>query len=187
MKQYCVKVGQTNFRPIDNPLPRFRCKGFAVQVRFTEDAWWSIDEVGGDADHYDELKLKGLTNFFSANNEDTVWYTWRPLPEKYTWRVTPYLNYPKSKAVFGDPVTVTLQDVFDGVCGFRSGGKVEYTSTVISNTGTKTTLVQSFDFKPAYIMRETGTYFGGANNAEGPFGGKAHKDMCLFIDFNVLR
>lgn len=189
MKKYTIRKGDTNFKPYDNFLPRIRPLGFVVEFKFDPSAWWSPESWDNDADYNDELKLKGLTDFWSANDNHSAMVSWRPVADQpNTWRVSPYLNYPGTTRTIGEPLIVRGNDSGKFVVTFKEDGTVHYIGTVTSSTGvTKGLPRQVFPFQRTRVMREVGTWFGGANNSAGPYGGKAHKDMTVFIDFSITK
>ncbi len=176
MVTYSVHTGQTNFRPLENPLPRFNAKGFELEFLFHKGGWCSREEWGGDQDYYDWQKLKGLTGFFSLNNRNSAMFAFRYGEQEESYQIAPYTNFKGRWKVSqeiiilaGQPVTVQAVFGKDKVTYYYGPLRVEH------------------DFKRRLVMREIGTYAGGANNAPGPHGGQAFKDMKIDIDFKVTK
>lgn len=189
MKKYTIRKGDTNFKPYDNFLPRIRPLGFVVEFKFDPSAWWSKESWDNDADYEDELKLKGLTDYWSTNDKHTAMLSWRPISDQpNTWRVSPYLNYPNTTRTIGEPLIVRGNDAGKFTVIFKENGTVDYVGEAITSLGDRKVIPrQNFPFQRTRVMREVGTWFGGQNNADGPYGGKAHKDMCLFIGFSIIK
>ena len=178
-KQYDIKEGQQNFSPKESFWPIYRPKGFRLTAILDESCWYSKEDwtLDYDKDWHDYNKLKGVTNYFTLNNHTSALIAWRPNKEPYHFDIAAYTNFPKTNWIIGEPVIVEAGQEFSAE-GLLSRRKVSYTIQ-----GEKTE--HSFA-KRLWFGRETGTWIGGANNSEGPFGGEASQDMKMWIQFNML-
>lgn len=173
MQEYVLTAGRQNFRPNESIRPRFDADTMIVVARFDPSAWWSLEEWDGDRDWYDWNKLKGLTAFWSANNKQTAMFAWRPGPTPDTWQIVAYTNDEAGGRKVGRPITVGKDDLFVGYI-YWSEQEVTYRygDQVVSH------LLE----RPG-MLRETGTWLGGADNdPQGlPYGGAAHREMRLYV------
>ena len=179
LRQYNVKKGNHNFTPNESLWPVYRPKGFKVTAVLDESCYYSKEDwtLDYDRDWHDWNKLKGITNFFTANNHTSALIAWRPDEKENHFQVAAYTNYPKSKWIVGDPVIVEAGQSFSATVEL-SRRKVKYT---IEGQVTEHSFVRRI-----WMGRRTGTWMGGANNAEGPFGGVASQDMKMWIKFETL-
>ena len=176
---YTISPGQSNFRPLENPLPRFQ-RGFEIAVRFDESCWWSAEDWEGDQDRQDWNKLKGLAYYFGLNNHRSAMIAWRPSERENTFEVTAYTNNKRGGwKTTGNPVEVVAGEVFYA-SGNITGRLVEYSITSYGRTSLYT---HPWDKVWLNVYREVGTSIGGANNSPGPYGGEATQDMKMEIDF----
>ncbi len=175
MKDYVVEAGRQNFRPNESILPRIAAKGMEVYAVFDSSSWWSIDDWNGDRDYYDWNKLKGLTAYWSTNNRQTAMFAWRPDSTAYTIQVTAYTNDKKGGWTAGPPVRVRCGDLFTGI--------INWTSRKASYQYGEESVIH--DLRRPYVTRETGTWIGGGNNSEGPYGGQAHKEMKVSVETRI--
>jgi hypothetical protein len=183
MVTYSIHPGQTNFRPLENPLPRFKVKGFTFSAKFLPGGWCSKEEWEGDADWFDWQKLKGITKFGSANNKQTAFIAFRFGVKPETYEITAYTNDSKAGWVVSkDIIIIETGEVIAGSCDFKDNQAVYD----IKSEGGEF-LKESHTLKNFCIGREVGTFAGGANNSPGPFGGVAFKKMQIEIDFNILK
>jgi|GEM_PF-6879906 len=177
LKEYNIKQGKQNFSPTESIWPIYRPKGFDLVAVLDSSCWYSQEDwtYDVDGDWYDWNKLKGITNYFTPNNHTSALIAWRPDTIPYHFQIAPYTNYPKATWTVGDPVVVAANMPINCSADF-SKRKVEYT---IQDQETTHGFARRI-----WFGRETGTWMGGANNSEGPFGGPASKDMWLWVDFS---
>ena len=179
---YTILPGQSNFRPLENPKPR-RCSGFEVAFRFAPSCWWSVEDWEGDKDREDWNKLKGLTYFFSANNRCSAMIAWRPADDMNVFEVTAYTNDKKGGwEVTGQPVRIYAGEVCYARC-YLGPRWIEYE---VEYFGVKTRYAHAWNRPWLKLFREIGTSIGGANNAEGPYGGEATQPMEMEIAFQTI-
>ena len=184
MTEYTIAPGQSNFRPLENPAPRWNVSGFRVAFRFDASCWWSVEDWEGDKDRDDWNKLKGLTYFFSSNNRCSALIAWRPGKRENVFEVTAYTNDKRGGfTVTGQPVEVYAGELVYADC-YISPNRVHYT---ISYFGVETKYEHDFSRPWLKVFREVGTSIGGANNSPGKYGGYATQDMKLWADFEVVR
>ncbi len=182
MTTYTVKAGQTNFRPLESLMPHWDVAGFSVVSVIHPGAWASLADFGGDRDRDDWQKLKGLTSYFSANNKDTAYIVFAYDDEPGFYKAAGYTNFPGAKWTVGKPVRFKEGEPLYAQVDFWKN-RVQYR---ISSAHGNETYFHDFKTKGLIVSRECGTYAGGANNAEGPHGGKAFKDMSIDISFKVF-
>ena len=176
MITYQIKPGQKNFRPFENPLPRFGATGFELELIIEPGGWCSLDDWQGDRDYYDWQKVKGLTSYFSPNHCRTAMFAFRFGEQEETYQIAAYTNFPGKTRTVGPVLEVQAgEKVFAQAVLNRQEAIYYYGSHRVVH-----------DFKRAWIMREVGTYAGGADNATGPFGGRAVKPLTLNLAFSIL-
>lgn len=175
MKEYTVEAGEQNFKPNESILPFFAPKGFDVLAVFDSSAWYSLDDWEGDRDWYDWNKLSGLTNYLSQNNKQTAMFAWRPDSTAYLIQVAAYTNDKRGGFTPGPVERVP--------CGKLFIGKVNWSSRIARYTYGEHAV--DHNVTRPWISRHTGTWIGGANNAAGPYGGAAHKEMKLSVEMRV--
>lgn len=179
LRQYNVKKGKQNFSPNESLWPVYRPKGFQLTAVLDSSCWYSQEDWTTDLDRdwYDWNKLKGVTNYFTANNHTSALIAWRPDEKENHFQIAAYTNFPKTNWIVGEPVIVKAGQEFSAE-GMISRRKVNYT---IQDQKTEHPFARRI-----WFGRETGTWIGGANNSEGPFGGEASQDMKMWIDFEIL-
>lgn len=173
--EYTVQPGKQNFRPGESIFPRFAPKGFQVAVVFDSSAWYGPDEWEGDQDWSDWNKLYGLTNYLTPNNRQTAMLAWRPDERSYVIQVTAYTNDKAGGWKTGPVELVPVGKLFIGdVTWLSEIANYEYGETAVDHK-----------LPRPRVARETGTWIGGANNAPGPYGGRAHKEMKILLETSV--
>ena len=171
---YTIAPGQSNFRPLENPMPRC-ASGFQLEARFDESCWWPETPENRD-DRQDWNKLKGFTHFFGANNRRSVMIAWRPGKLKNVIEVTAYTNDKRGGwKVTGNPVEVYAGQVFSARCDLV-GKKAHY---VIQSFGLTSAYTHDWDRPSILVFREVGTWIGGS--------GTAPQSMKLEVDFRILK
>ena len=178
-KRYEIKKGQQNFSPKESWNPIYRPKGFRLTAVLDESCYYSNEDwtLNFDRDWNDWNKLKGVTNYFTLNNHTSALIAWRPDEKKNHFQFVAYTNFPKTNWIVGEPVIVEAGQEFSAE-GILSRRRVNYT---IQGQKTEHPFARRL-----WFGRETGTWIGGANNSEGPFGGEASQDMKMWINFEIL-
>lgn len=180
--EYTIKAGDKNFRPLESWKPYFFPKSFTGSCTLTESCWWSIEDWKRDQDIKDWRKIKGLTSYFSPNNRHSSMIAWATDPQENVFRICAYTNYSGSSRQVSDFITVKAGEEFRFNASM-SGNTVGY--RIWRSGEAKAALMVYHDFKRPCVGREIGTWFGGANNAEGPYGDVATQDMNMFISFKI--
>lgn len=171
---YTIAPGQNNFRPLENPLPRF-ASGFELVARFDPSCWWP-ETPDNRKSREDWNKLKGLTYFFGPNNRRSAMIAWRPGKLEGVIEVTAYTNDKRGGwKTTGHPVEVYVDQVFTASCNLKAREAWYY----ISSYGRTTLYTHLWDAPRLKVFREVGTWIGG--------NGAAPKAMRLEIDFNILK
>ncbi len=174
MTEYTIAPGQNNFRPLENPLPRF-ASGFELVARFDPSCWWP-ETPDNRKSREDWNKLKGLTYFFGPNNRRSAMIAWRPGKLEGVIEVTAYTNDKKGGwKTTGQPVEVYVEQVFTASCNLQGKG-AHYAIQSFSRT---TLYTHPWDAPWLKVFREVGTWIGGS--------GAAAQEMSLEIDFNILK
>lgn len=176
LKEYNVKKGNQNFKPNESLWPVMNPKGFKLDAMIDSSCWYSLEDWNNDRDWFDYNKLKGITNYFTANNHTSALIAWRPHTEPYKFQIAAYTNYPKSGWTIGKPVTVAANTIFS--C------EADLTKKKVTYSIQGQTTEHAFA-KRIWMARRTGTWMGGANNSDGPYGGAASKDMKMWIEFDL--
>ena len=183
MKRYSIKAGQRNFRPTESWWPVFNPKGFEIEFEIEPGGWASLEEWGNDRDWDDKMKVRGLTAYFGPNNSRSamIAFSYGTAPE--TWEISGYTNYPGSD-IQRDGESLIIRS------GTRCKAKAEFHRNkvlyLIEYEGKRVEVEHRF-VRKLRVARQVGTYPGGTNNAPGPHGGRAFKDMSMLIDFKVIK
>lgn len=183
MREYTIKAGDKNYQPLESWWPILSPKGFDVEFEIRPGGWASLEDWGGDRDWFDKMKLKGLTSYFGPNNSRSAMIAFAYGEEPETWVISGYTNYPGSD----------IQRQGESVI-IRSGTRCKAKARLYRNKviywieyeGRTIEIHHSF-VRRLRIAREVGTYPGGSNNADGPHGGRAFKDMSIGIAFKVIK
>jgi hypothetical protein len=103
MKTYSIKKRRTAFRPMASLFPALTCSGFSFTAILDSSCWFSAEDVGGDKDRADWLKLTGITAAFSLNNHRSALIAWRPTDVPDTFAITAYTNNKRGGWKIGGP------------------------------------------------------------------------------------
>lgn len=166
--EYTVFEGKQDFQPNDTDLIPGSPKKVTWVVTFYPSCYYNWLP---DNDHYDMNKGGGWTEAWTANNKNTIMWAWRPAADTTLMEYVAYYNNPNGGFQF-------LTEVF------RVGLDEEFWVTIEPINGTwvfSSTHIEPFDteIEVSNSVRLVGLWIGGANNAEGPYGGKASQDMTL--------
>lgn len=181
-KEYTIEAGKQNFRPGESILPYFSVNGFEIWAVFDSSAWYSLEEWEGDSDWYDWNKLKGFSNMLSPKNKQTAMYAWRPDTRAYTIQVAAYTNDRRGGWTVGPPALIPCGQTFHGKVNWLSRKAIYEYGEVAAYS--KKEIIEH-EVKRPFIAIETGTWMGGANNAHGPYGGKATKKMKILVEMTM--
>jgi len=176
MKTYTIQPGQSNFRPLDIPWPRFGVRAFEVRAMFQPSCYYSLSEWEGDDDWYDWNKLKGITEFWTPNNCRACMVAWRPDAKREWFQVAAYVNYP------GTNVQVAHLGIIPAGVPFSVRVKMRGDEAVFEYDGDGIRKSIALAYRRPWVCREVGTWIGGADNEPGQYGGKATKYMELLAD-----
>jgi hypothetical protein len=94
----------------------------------------------------------------------------------YCFELAAYTNDRKGGWVVSDPVIVCADERAE-FYGKRDGSLMRY--LIIGPNGER--IEAAHRWKRPWVSSAINTWFGGANNSEGPFGGEAHRDMSVWI------
>lgn len=180
--EYTIQPGQSNFRPVENPMPRW-ANGFKIEARLDESCWWSEEDWQYDKDRQDWNKLKGLTWYFSSNKRCSAMIVWRPGKLENVFEITAYTNDKRGNfTVTGNPVEVYAGENFQASAEFGRRA-IQYN---ISSFGRTSIYTHAWRRPWLRIYREVGTYVGGANNSPGQYGGQATQPMKMWAKFSLI-
>ena len=150
---YTILPGQSNFRPLENPAPRF-CSSFEVAFRFAPSCWWP-ETPDNRVQRERWMKLKGFTHFFGRNNYRTVLIAFRPGKLEGVMEVIAYTNDKRGNwKTTGKPVEVHVGEVVYASCQV-AGKTAKYE---ISYFGNITKYEHPWDSHWIRIYREVGTW-----------------------------
>lgn len=189
-RTYHIKQGQKHFRPCAPIWPVAHPGGFRFEAVLHRSLWFSAEEVGGDRDRGDWLKLTGITAAFGRNNYRSALIAYRPADVEGVFAVTAYTNDKHGKWETGaagiEITTVRAGEVFTGSVLFDMSlftDTVEY--YIHTQLGTYTAK-HDFDTPLHRRYRQVGGAHGGANNSPGPYGGRAVKDGSYELGFEWI-
>lgn len=177
MTRYTVKPGKTNFWPPESWVPIYKAQAFEVEFTIQPGGWCSQEEWEGDNDWWDWWKLKGLTRLFSANNKQTAFIGFRFGKSPETYEVCGYVNDKRGGWKASPPVIICSGESNIITCLF-GGDKARYVGKGLN---------WETPFEVPKLLRETGTYAGGADNGDGVYGGYATKEMNIDIEFKIFK
>ena len=180
MKRYAIQPGQTNFRPCEPLLP-FRAKGFRGAAILDGSCWWSSEDWDGDADRKDWNKIKGVTSWATTNDRNSAMVAWRPADEQGVFEVCAYTNYPGRQRQTGQAIKIRAGERLDFECKIYAR-KAQYRFTMQGHV----LGIAGHDYRAAWLYREIGTSFGGANNSAGLYGGAATQKMVMWVEFGKI-
>ena len=183
MKKFEVKKEDSGFKRnglfyIGRPVIK---KTMVIEFIFEENCWFNWLP---DKDQYDINKLFGMTSTFSLNDIDAGLIGFYPNPDKQGYMyVTAYSNYGKDKVFIGD-TSGENKKIWMAEIPVMYKGKA-----IITNLGNKwgfeiEGVKAQHDKKKMCSYRTVGPWIGGANNEEGPHGGKASQDMTLWVNYS---
>ena len=196
LKRYSVKAGNHLFCPIRSLTP-YRKHDFAGFVEFDSSAYvhpveWSYEHEDGvslDYDYFDWNKLAGLTGYLSRPNRNSVMIAWRwAVDRPYCFELAAYTNDRKGdwRVSYEEKDEQGLRKTVTVCAGERAWffgkehrGMMLYTLVGPANRP----VVVEHPWRRPWVVAEINTWFGGANNAAGPFGGVPHRD--LFVDLHM--
>ncbi|WP_282780414.1 hypothetical protein [Phaeodactylibacter xiamenensis] len=186
-RRYHIKKGQKYFRPCVPIWPVAHPHGFEFEAVLDESLWFSKEEVGGDRDRGDWLKLTGITAAFGRNNYRSALIAYKPADVENIFQVTAYTNDKNGKWKSGkagiEITTVRAGEEFNGKAFF---GQSFFTDTVeyYIHTALGTyTAKHDFDTPWHRRYRQVGGAHGGKNNSPGPYGSRAVKNGFFELGF----
>lgn len=112
MATYSVKKGTHDFKPNDSILPTW-ASAREFLVTLTPSMWWDANDPEWlyGKDIFDHNKLFGLTGYFSANNKNSIMWSFRPWEEINQFEATPYINNRDGSFETGPPIIVNSGEV----------------------------------------------------------------------------
>lgn len=189
---YHIKEGKTDFRPREPFWPHWAV-GFEFEAVFHPSCWFSSEDVGGDDDRDDWLKLTGMTAFFSWNDHNAGMFAFRPTDAEGVMAVTGYTNDRKGNRTVGRK-SILFKEVEVGQRFYGKGmlnatwpiaaDSIDYFLDTPAGTWSAS---HRFDMPFLPLYRQIGTYWGGFNNSPGPYGGAAPWDASLELAFNWIN
>ncbi len=191
MKQYSIKKGRTAFRPIAPLLPALVYTGFEFTAVLDKSCWFSAEDVGGDKDRADWLKLTGITAAFSLNNRRSALIAFRPTDVPDVFAITAYTNDRKGGRQIGGPgfkiATVKAGEQFSGRVRFEQYPFTDAVEYYIDTPDGTFTATHDFERPWHNLYREITPWWGGANNSPGNYGGAAPKNARLKLQFEWIK
>lgn len=181
-KTFSVKQGKHRFTPIRSLCPRGFAYTFSGSVIFDSSAYvfpveyQRPDHNGIDFDYFDWNKLFGITGYLSRPNRNSAMIAWRwDVDSAYCFQLAAYTNDRHGDWRVSDPVTICAgQEAQFSMFDYK--GEALY---AIYGNGVLRT---RHPWKRPWITSEIDTWMGGENNAPGPFGGVAPRDIEIRID-----
>lgn len=168
-QNFHVNRGAHDFRPIDGNFIPHKARGYEWTIRFDKTCFYNWLP---DQDQYDTNKGGGVTKAFTSNLDQTVLWGWRPSVTKDGMEVYCYVNLETHSIIQSTLVTVP----FDSTYVVR----IEPKDGTWHYNGINT-------FVPVpKLIRRTGLWFGGNNNAPGPHGGVAPHKMHIYVKARLL-
>jgi len=189
IKAHIVRKGCKKPFPPDTGLfwPRYRVRKIdyvEIHFAFDESAFY---DWGDDMDRQDWFKLAGLTGNWLKRDKNAVMIAARSIGQ--FMQVTAYTNQAGGRRIgYGSDQHILLLRP-DEKARARiinlGNDKWEYQFFKGRESPVNNAIIHECELgKRAY---KTGIYIAGANNSEGPFGGKASQKMKIYTDFKVVK
>lgn len=191
-KTYKIDKGRKNFKPSESFFPfRATDKEVSLGLSFDSSAYFSpvtyyYDNNRLDRDYFDWHKGPGVTSFgIKPNNRNAFFLAWRPSPVKaFSWQVCVYVNDNDKGWTASPYVTVNVGEVVEAnlmLGKTRIGFHIKDPDEIH--------IQQLAEWKRPFLQcyRHAGTWIGGANNSEGPFGDEAVQDMVIYTKTVIKR
>lgn len=201
MKKYSIKEGQRDFKPFDSGILPFnlnKVKEIQITFNLDESCWYNW---GTDNDQYDWNKLAGVSKYLTFNNSDSsTMIVWRPALKEGFFEISVLTNWVNgylvgeywkegnNEVLLTVPASVNVYATISLANTERNVNPAvkDYEICLTSEIHDKEICVKHI--KGDYnLVRRTGCFFGGKNNASGPYGGEASKDMHLYYDYKIIK
>lgn len=182
-KPYAVKAGEHAFRPWPIILYRHRqLDTITYHVMFDESCLY---DMKGDLDQLDWSKGAGFSLNWRRNDKDALMWAWRnPTPESEYLDLTVYYhrNYERFWGYEGEDVLLKAKPFQPIRIDFiRQGDKQWKVDFYNPQEEWNSSALVKLNSNPS-TSRRINPWFGGANNAPGPFGGVAPNDMIILME-----
>jgi hypothetical protein len=180
---YAVQAGKHAFRPWPIILYRHRdLDTLTYHVLFDESCMY---DMKGDLDQLDWSKGAGLSLNWRRNEKDALMWAWRnPHPESEYLDLTVYYHrdYERFWGYEGEDVLLKAKPFQPLRIDFiRQGNKKWKVDFFNLEEKTERSVVVELRTNPVF-SRRINPWFGGADNAPGPFGGVAPNDMVILMN-----
>ncbi len=180
---YYVKEGRQAFRPWPLHIYRHReTDSIRYQVMFDESCLY---DMKGDLDQLDWSKGAGFALDWRRNDKDALMWAWRnPHPESEYLDLTVYYHrdYDRFWGYQGEDVLLKAKPFHPLRIDFIRRGDRQWQVYFYNQTENTTGSAIVELRKNPLFSRRINPWFGGADNAEGPYGGAAPNDMIILME-----
>lgn len=182
-RPYAVKAGEHAFRPWPTVLYRHRSiDTITYHVVFDESCLY---DMKGDLDQLDWSKGAGFSLNWRRNDKDALMWAWRnPAPNSEYLDLTVYyhLDYERFWGFQGEDVLLKAKPFQSIRIEFiRTGSKKWQVNFLNLEENLRSSAEVELRSNPTF-SRRINPWFGGADNAPGPFGGVAPNDMIILME-----
>lgn len=189
MRKFRIKPGQTDFRPREIPWiwPAGMC-AFQLDFSLLENCLY---DWGSDRDSDDWNKLGGVSFNIRNNKINSIMAAWRPNIDAGEFDITIY-RHVNGKVFKGDGTAnetlLSLKPRGHGrllIVPFDRGKSCMVSIESVKD-GIRPNPISVQFGKRFWVAKRLGTWFGGANNSPGEFGGVASQYMELWTGFKLI-
>lgn len=198
MKRYKIRKGKKDWKPFDGIGLYWSMDSVEIRCRPNESLVFDYKHGGQiDPDWRDWKKIAGvslvnlynLQNFFD-HSRDSIQLAYRYNPLVHAHEFSLYVNDGGDQKKYESPVQIVRVNAEDDAVVVMEIQRVrgwEY-EVLLMKEGEDEERINKFQvrsrFRASWFSR-SGLWYGGANNADGPFGGAAPKDM--YIDYSFKK
>ncbi len=180
---YSVKEGKQAFRPWPLQFYFYRnIDSIRYEVLFDESCLY---DMKGDLDQLDWSKGAGFSLDWRRNDKDALMWAWRnPHPESEYLELTVYYHrdYDRFWGYQGKDVLLKAKPFqpvqIDFIRKASRQWQVDFHNKAENTRGSALVKLR----KNPFLSRRINIWFGGADNAEGPYGGAAPNDMLILMN-----
>lgn len=179
-----VSIGRHQFKPAPITLYKHRqLQSLSYDIVFDESCMYDME---GDMDQLDWNKGLGVSLDWKRNDKDAIMWAWRANPDSNRMELTLYAHkkYKRIVGYNGNEVLLTAKPYEKVSIEINRMDREEWEMTFVNHDqGTINQAIVKMRKNPCY-SRRINAWFGGANNAPGPYGGLAPDYMFFYVNYD---
>jgi hypothetical protein len=193
MKLYTIEEGKRDWCPRDVPkiFRSSQVAGAIVDFRLMPDCYYKWE---GDRDQADVNKIFGLKGLGWGNwplDQDNIQVGWAPNEQlEGFFNIFLYVNYEKGVKFIEHMLTVKARDhvrvTYNRASPTEWAVRFHNLDGILNGITAPGMIFTSYR-KSFPIILTTGTWFGGANNSEGPYGGVTSQFMSMECGVKIVK